>query len=307
MNQLEAMQIYLRVAELSSFTEAAQSLGLPKANVSTAVQQLESFLGTRLLHRTTRRVQMTHDGQAFYERGKDLLADFDELKTLFNSKQNQLRGRLRVDMPTTIARDLVIPNLPVFLREHPELEIELSSTDRRVDIVREGFDCVLRVGSLVDSTLIARPIGEYQLTNYAAPSYLARYGMPTSLTDLTHHQLIHYVPTLGGKSTGFEYRETIGEKSEMIEKTIAMKGALTVNNVDAYVGACLAGLGIIQNPEPTMREHIAAGRLVEILPDYRPAPMPVSLIYANRRHLPKRAQVFMTWLTEIMQPRLKIV
>ena len=304
MNQLEAMQIYLRVAELSSFTDAADSLGLPKANVSTAVQQLESYLGTRLLHRTTRRVQMTHDGHAFYERGKDLLADFDELKTLFNNKQNQLRGRLRVDMPTSIARDLVIPNLPAFLGEHPELEIELSSTDRRVDIVREGFDCVLRVGSLVDSTLIARPIGEYQLINYASPSYLARYGTPTSLADLTHHQLIHYVPTLGGKSTGFEYREILGEKSDMIEKTIAMQGALTVNNVDAYVGACLAGLGIIQNPEPAMREHIAAGRLVEILPEYRPAPMPVSLIYANRRHLPKRAQVFMTWLTDLMKPRL---
>lgn len=302
MNQLEAMQIYLRVAELSSFTDAADSLGLPKANVSTAVQQLESFLGTRLLHRTTRRVQMTHDGHAFYERGKDLLADFDELKTLFHSTQNQLRGRLRVDMPTSIARDLVLPNLPTFLREHPELEIELSSTDRRVDIVREGFDCVLRVGSLVDSTLIARPIGEYQLINCASPSYLARYGTPTSLSDLATHQLVNYVPTLGGKSSGFEYRETMGDKS--IEKTITMQGALTVNNTDAYTSACLAGLGIIQSPEPPMREHIAAGRLVEILPEYRPAPMPVSLVYANRRHLPKRTQVFMTWLTDLVKPRL---
>lgn len=304
MNQIEAIQIYLRVAELSSFTDAADSLGLPKANVSTAIQQLESYLGTRLLHRTTRRVQMTHDGQAFYERSKDLLADFDELKTLFNNTQNQLRGRLRVDMPTVLARELVIPKLPEFLREHPQLEIELSSTDRRVDIVREGFDCVLRVGSLVDSSLIARTIGEYQLINCASPDYLARFGVPQSLADLEHHQLIHYVPTLGGKSNGFEYREITNEKSEPIEKTIAMQGALAVNNVDAYTGACLAGLGIIQSPEPGMRDHIAAGRLVEILPDYRPAPMPVSLIYANRRHLPKRAQVFMTWLTELVKPRL---
>jgi DNA-binding transcriptional LysR family regulator len=302
MNQLEAMQIYLRVAELSSFTDAADSLGLPKANVSTAVQQLESFLGTRLLHRTTRRVQMTHDGQAFYERGKDLLADFDELTTLFNSKQNQLRGRLRVDMPTVIARDLVLPHLPDFLREHPEVEIELSSTDRRVDIVREGFDCVLRVGNLVDSTLIARPVGEYQLINCASPAYLARHGTPTSLADLAAHKLVDYVPTLGGKSGGFEYCEIIGDKS--IQKSITMQRALTVNNTDAYTGACLAGLGIIQSPEPGMRDYIATGRLIEILPDYRPAPMPVSLIYANRRHLPKRTQVFMSWLTELVKPRL---
>lgn len=320
MNQLEAMQIYLRVAELSSFTDAADSLGLPKANVSTAVQQLESFLGTRLLHRTTRRVQMTHDGQAFYERGKDLLADFDELKTLFHNTQHQLRGRLRVDMPTVIARDLVLPHLPDFLREHPELEIELSSTDRRVDVVREGFDCVLRVGNLVDSTLIARPIGEYELINCASPAYLARYGTPESLSDLANHKLVHYLPTLGGKPSGFEYcepfenresleqgdplghRKIIGDKST--EKTMAMPGALTVNNTDAYTGACLAGLGIIQSPEPGMRDYIAAGQLVEILPDYRPAPMPVSLVYANRRHLPKRVQVFMAWLTDIVQPRL---
>jgi DNA-binding transcriptional LysR family regulator len=308
MNQLEAMQIYLRVAELSSFTDAADSLGLPKANVSTAVQQLETFLGTRLLHRTTRRVQMTHDGQAFYERGKDLLADFDELKTLFNSKQNQLRGRLRVDMPTIIARDLVLPHLPEFLLEHPELEIELSCTDRRVDVVREGFDCVLRVGSLVDSTLIARPIGEYQLINCASPAYLARHGTPTSLADLANHKLVHYVPSLGGKSNGFEYREAFGYRDhggeKSIDKTIAMPGALTVNNTDAYTGACLAGLGIIQSPEPGMRDYIATGQLIEILPDYRPTPMPVSLIYANRRHLPKRAQVFMLWLTELVKPRL---
>jgi DNA-binding transcriptional LysR family regulator len=304
MNQLEVMQIYLRVAELSSFTEAADSLGLAKANVSMAVQQLESFLGTRLLHRTTRRVQMTHDGLAFYERGKDLLADFDELKTLFSSKQNQLSGRLRVDMPTVLARDLVIPKLPEFLREHPQLEIELSSTDRRVDIVREGFDCVLRVGSLVDSSLIARNIGEYQLINCASPDYLARFGTPQSLIDLENHHLIHYVPTLGGRSTGFEYCENAGEKSASIEKSIAMQGVLTVNNVDAYTGACLAGMGIIQSPEPGMRDYIAAGQLVEILPNYRPAPMPVSLIYANRRHLPKRVQVFMAWLTELVKPRL---
>lgn len=300
MNQLEAIQVYLRVAELASFTEAAGSLGLAKANVSSAVQQLESMLGTRLLHRTTRRVQMTHDGQAFYERSKDLLADFDELKTLFNNQQNQLRGRLRVDMPTAMARGLVIPALPNFLREHPHLEIELSSTDRRVDVVREGFDCVVRVGTLLDSSLVARPIGEYQLINCVSPSYIATYGIPQSLEDLAQHKLVHYVSVLGGKSYGFEYVDELTSTTKYIE----MEGALIVNNADAYLSACLAGLGIIQLPEngATARPYIESGQLVEVLPQYRSAPMPVSLLYANRRHLPKRVQAFMNWMIEILKP-----
>ena len=300
MNQLDAINIYLRVAELASFTEAADSLGIAKANVSTAVQQLEAMLGTRLLHRTTRRVQMTHDGQAFYERSKDLLADFDELKTLFNHQQNQLRGRLRVDMPTAMARGLVIPALPDFLREHSHLEIELSSTDRRVDVVREGFDCVVRVGTLNDSSLVARPIGDYQLINCVSPRYIAAHGIPQSLADLARHNLVHYVSVLGGKSHGFEYVD----KLTSVTKYINMEGALIVINADAYLSACLAGLGIIQIPEngATVRPYLESGQLVEILPEYRSAPMPVSLIYANRRHLPKRVQAFMNWMIEILKP-----
>ncbi len=300
MKSLDAIQIYLRVAELGSFTEAANSLGLAKAKVSGAVQQLEVLLGTRLLHRTTRRVQMTHDGQAFYERGKDLLADFDELKTLFSSQQNQLRGRLRVDMPTAMARGLVIPALPQFLKEHPLLEIELSSTDRRVDVVREGFDCVVRVGTLQDSSLVARQIGEYQLINCASRSYIETHGVPHTLEDLAHHKLVHYVSVLGGKSNGFEYLDPLTSVTQYID----MQGALIVNNAEAYLSACLAGLGIIQVPEngATAKPYLDSGELVEVLPEYRSAPMPVSLIYANRRHLPKRVQAFMNWMIEILTP-----
>ena len=301
MNQLDAINIYLRVAELASFTEAADSLGMAKANVSTAVQQLEAMLGTRLLHRTTRRVQMTNDGQAFYERSKDLLADFDELKTLFKDQQ-QLRGRLRVDMPTAMARGLVIPALPQFLREHPHLEIELSSTDRRVDVVREGFDCVVRVGTLNDSSLVARPLGEYQLVNCVSPGYIEAYGIPQTLDDLAHHKLVHYVSVLGGKSHGFEYLDELTSVTKYIE----MKGAVIVNNADAYLSACLAGLGIIQVPEngATAKPYLDSGELIEILPTYRSAPMPVSMLYANRRHLPKRVRAFMNWMIEILKPTL---
>lgn len=295
MNRLEAMQIFVRVAELASFTRAAESLGLPKASASTAVQQLEAELGARLLHRTTRRVQMTHDGRAFYERSKDLLADMDELHSMFQQGEQWLRGRLRVDMPSAMAHDFVIPRLPEFLQLHPQLELELSSADRRVDLIREGFDCVLRVGALGDVNLVARPLGYLRMINCASPTYLRRFGTPRTLADLGSHQLVHYATTLGSKALGFEYPDGDGYR------TLAMAGALTVNSVEAYKAACLAGLGLIQAPEVGLRNLIAQGALVEVLPQWASEPMPVTLLYAQRRNLSKRVQVFMNWMAEILQ------
>ncbi|MBC7994164.1 MAG: LysR family transcriptional regulator [Rhizobacter sp.] len=294
MRTIEGLQIFVRVAELSSFTQAAEQLGLPKARVSTAVQQLESELGTRLLHRTTRRVQLTQDGQAFYERSKDVLADMDELQTMFQQGVQSLRGRLRVDMPTLIARDQIVPRLPQFLAEHPHIDIELSSTDRRVDLVREGFDCVLRVGPLIDSGLVARPLGELQQVNCASPAYLRQHGTPTTLHDLAAHRLIHYVPTLGGKPSGWEYQE------QGRTQTVAMAGGLTVNSTEAYQAACLAGLGLIQAPAAGVQSLIERGLLVKVMPQHRAPPLPVSLLYANRRNLPKRVQVFMAWVAQAL-------
>ncbi|AQW31170.1 LysR family transcriptional regulator [Ralstonia syzygii subsp. celebesensis] len=298
-NPLEAMQIFVRVAELASFTRAAESLGIPKPAASVAVQQLETLLGTRLLHRTTRKVQLTQDGRAFFERSQDLLADMEELQTMFRQSPQALRGRLRVDMPVGVARKIVIPALPAFLDAHPQLEIELSSTDRRVDLVREGFDCVLRIGTLGDSSLIARPLGQLPQMNCASPAYLARYGMPRSLDDLDHHRIVHYVQTLGTKAPGWEYR---------VDGRTAyrpMQGVVTVSTAESYEAACQAGLGMIQAPVSGLAPQIARGELVEVLPQYRPAPMPVSLVYPNRRNLPVRVQVFMTWVTEQLAPYLE--
>lgn len=298
MNKLEAMQIFVRVAELSSFTQAADSLGLPKASISVAVKQTEAWLGTRLLHRTTRKVQMTQDGQAFYERCKDVLADMDELQSLFQRGEEALGGRLRVDMPSGVARHQVLPRLDEFLQRHPRLELELSSTDRKVDIVREGFDCVLRVGGLGDSSLVARPLGRFRQLNCASPGYLARYGVPVSLEDLARHRLVHYVSTLGARPAGWECHDDDGSRY------LAMAGSVIVNNAEAYQAACLAGLGLIQAPESGVRHLLDRGELVEVLPAYRAAPMPVTLLYAHRRNLPRRAQVFMDWLAEVLAPHL---
>lgn len=311
MPSLDTLQIFVRVAELASFTQAAQQLGLPKASVSTAVQRLEAALGTRLLHRTTRRVQLTQDGQACFERCQDLLADLDELQTLFQPAPAGLRGRLRVDLPLRLARDMVMPLLPQFLAAHPGLEVELGSTDRRVDLVREGFDCVLRVGQLGqigpsgqpgqpgESSLVARPLGAMDMVNVASPAYLERHGVPQALDDLDGHQLVHYLPTLGQRSPGFEWQDPAGQVHFR-----PMAGALSVNNSEAYQAACLAGLGLIQVPRTGVLKELAEGRLRELLPQYRAAPMPVNLLVAHRRQLPRRVQVFMQWLADILAPRL---
>ena len=295
---LEAMQVFVRVAEQSSFTRAAESMGLLKATVSLAVQQLEASVGTRLLHRTTRKVQMTLDGRLYYERCKEVLSEVDSLQSMFQQSGQALRGRLRVDMPSGLARLCVIPRLPEFLNAHPQVEFELSTTDRLVDPVQEGFDCVLRVGAPRDPQLIVRPLGRLAFVNCASPDYLARRGTPETLADLAQHDLIDYVTTLGSKGLGFEYPDAGGYRC------LPMSGPVVVNSSDAYNAACLAGLGLTQAPEIGVREPLARGELVEVLPQYRPEPMPVSLLYAHRRNLPKRVRVFMDWMAAILGPVL---
>lgn len=293
MDRLEAMKIYVRVAELASFTKAADSLALPKASVSNYIQQLETLTGVRLLHRTTRKVQMTQDGITFYERCKDLLADVEDTQTMFQTGQTKITGRIRVDMPTGFAKNLVFPMLPQFSAKYPEIEFEISCTDRKVDLIREGFDCVVRVGNLVDSGLIARQLGKLEIINCVSPQYIKKYGTPKKLEDLAQHKLIYYVGTLGSKPDGFEYFD--GEKYKLYK----MNGAMTVNSTDAYQSACLAGYGIVQAPLVGLKSHLKNGTLIEVLPKLKAEPMPVSLIYPHRRHLARRVQLFMDWVQEI--------
>lgn len=296
MDSTNGMRIFVRVAELGSFTQAADSLGLSKASVSSAIRELEASVGARLLQRTTRKVQMTPDGLLFYERCRDMLAELDELQAMFQQDEAALAGRLRVDLPIGAARNIVIPALPAFLRAHPRLQLELSSTDRRVDAVREGFDCVLRVGRLESSSLVARPLGNFELVNCASPEYLAQHGMPHKPADLHAHWLVDYAPVLAGRPALFEYMEGGARRS------CEVPAAIAVNNSDAYQAACLAGLGIIQAPRAGMVELLAEGRLVQVLADYPAPPMPVTLLYPSRRHLSKRVRRFMDWLADIMQP-----
>ncbi|MEW5561695.1 LysR family transcriptional regulator [Enterobacter asburiae] len=295
MDKIHAMQLFIRVAELESFSRAADTLGLPKGSVSRQVQALENLLGIRLLHRTTRRVQLTQDGMVYYERAKDLLSNLDELDGMFQHDPTSISGRLRVDMPVGVARNLVIPKLPAFLQQYPGIELELSSSDRLVDVIREGFDCVVRVGILKDSGLVARPIGKLTVVNCASPDYLARFGYPETLDDLASHALVHYSTNLGVRPQGFEI--SVDNQTRWLKTG----GILTVNSTETYHAACLAGLGIIQVPRIGVKEALRSGKLVEILSQHRAEPMPVSLIYPHRRNLSRRVHLFMEWLTEILK------
>ena len=296
----DELRIFSRVADLASFSRAAEQLGLAKGHVSTSIQHLEARLGTRLLQRTTRSVHLTEDGKRFLDRCKELLIEAEQLQVMFQPASGGLTGRLRIDMPNILARDVIIPRLPEFLNAHPLLEIGISTTDRRVDLIQEGFDCILRVGVLGNSDLVARPIGLMQMSNAASPAYLSQYGVPKTLADLSQHRIVHYTPKLTSNDAGWEYFD----RANNAYKTLSMPAAVSVNGTDAYQAAALAGLGFIQAPMLGLQRLVDQGSLVLVLPEFTACPMPVSLLYANRRQLAPRVQAVMDWLTEILRPYL---
>lgn len=295
---LHALRIFCRVAALGSFTQAAQQLGLTKSRVSAAVQRLEVQLGTRLLQRTTRQVRLTSDGQQFLARCEAVLADAEQLQAMFQPAASGLRGRLRIDLPHALARELIIPRLPEFLAAHPLLEIGISTSDQRVDPVQDGFDCVLRIGTLASTELIARPLGAMAMCNLASPAYLAAHGTPRCLADLDRHSLVHYAGTLGLQGAGWEYRD--GAQT----RVHPMRCSLVVNGTDAYQAACLAGLGLIQAPRRGAQHLLDQGRLVAVLPEFTPAPMPVALLYPHRRQLAPRVAACLNWMAGVLAPQL---
>jgi len=298
MKNLDALIIFTRVAEITSFTRAAESLGIQKGRASAVVRELEHTIGVALLHRTTRSVRLTEDGRVFYSRASDLLAEAQELQSMFVGNGVPLRGKLRVDMPTELAQSIVVPALPQLMALHPELELELSSTDRRVDLVQEGFDCVIRLGPVVDETLIARPLGQLRMINAASPSYLARFGIPYTIDDLLSqgHQMVHYTRTFGSRLAGWEYPVADGYAS------LPLPGTMQFNNVQTYHEAGLAGIGLIQAGYSALAHHIERGALVEILPNLRPKPLAASLVVAHRRNLSQRVRAFMNWIEGVLDP-----
>ena len=290
MDRFDAMRIFTRIVELRSFTQAAHDLGYPKATVTHAIKQLEARLRVRLLQRTTRQVTPTLDGEAYYQRCVRLLADLEETESVFTSAAQQPAGKLRVDLHATLALHFVMPVLGQFCARHPLIELEIGMGDRLVDLVREGVDCVLRVGELGDSSMVARRVALLEQVTCASPVYLAAHGTPRSLADLDGHRAVNFFSAQTGKVWPFDFRLD-GQRH-----SVTLPGTVSVNNADAYHACCRAGMGLIQAPRYHLEQALATGELVEVLAPLRPDPLPVSVLYPHHRQLSPRVRVFADWV-----------
>jgi len=290
-DQVKAMKVFVRIYERSSFTLAADDLNLPRATLTHTLNQFEAWLGTRLLERSTRRVRPTLDGEAYYLRCVQLLAELEEAELAFRSVAP--KGRLRVDLHGTLAKYFVIPALPQFMARYPEVELSISEADRFVDLIAEGVDCVLRAGTLGDSALIGRRVATLRQVTCASPAYLRKYGEPKRLADLGEHRAVNYVSRTTTKLFPFEFMVD-GQVQE-----VTIEGALSVFGAEIYSASAVAGLGIIQCPHYRIAELINQGVMQEILTDTPPPPMPVSVLYPQNRHMSPRVRVFVDWLAEI--------
>jgi LysR family transcriptional regulator for bpeEF and oprC len=293
MNKLQAMEVFVQVVDAGSFTRAADTLHLPKATVSTLVQSLESSLSAKLLHRTTRLVTVTTDGAAFYERCVRILSDVRDAEESLSRTRLSPSGRLRVDVPTGLASEILIPALPAFFERYPDIVMELGSTDRPVDLVEEGVDCAIRGGELGDINLIARRVGVINFLTAASPGYLERYGTPGHPLELERHRCVNYFSAKTGKTYDWDFRRG----DERIQ--VAMPGIIALNDTNAYVHAGLAGLGIVQMTDYQILQHVAAGRLVQLLADWTSDPLPVHIIYPQNRHLSAKVRVFVEWVSDL--------
>ncbi|MDR3429558.1 LysR family transcriptional regulator [Silvimonas sp.] len=294
MDRIQAMQVFLKVAEFGSFTKAADWLHLPRATVSNAIQSLEKRLGAQLFQRTTRRVSLTQEGLLYQERCTRLVAELEETETLFSGATQQPTGVVQVDMPERMARFEVIPHLPDFFARYPDIQLRFGASDRFVDLVGEGVDCAVRVGPLADSTLMARRVGMIEQINCASRSYLEQYGTPQTLADLASHLAVNFHSSRAGRDLDWEYF-VAGEP-----RTLRMRSLISVSSSEAYVACCQAGLGLIQAPHAGLQELLASGELQEVLPQYRAAPLPVSVVYAQNRRLSARVRVFVDWVADIL-------
>jgi len=292
MDRFQAMQVFTRVVDANSFSRAADSLGLPRATVTTTIQNLEKLLQVRLLNRSTRRLSLTPDGASYYERCVRILADVEETEASLRHAASSPRGRLRVDVPASIGRQVLLPRLCEFHQRYPDVELVIGMTDRPVDMVADAVDCAIRKGELEDSSLVARRIGLVPCVTCASPEYLQRYGTPRSLDDLAQHYAVNYFHT-NDKVCPWDFMVD-GEPVEIKGNSV-----VSVNDADAYVTCGLQGFGLIQAPRYMVLPHLESGALREVLPQWQPAPMPISAVYLHNRHLSPKVRAFVDWVVEL--------
>jgi len=295
MDRFAAMQTFVRVVEAGTFTKAADLMDLPKATVTRLIQTLEAHLQTQLLNRTTRRVTVTADGAAYYERALRVLGEIDELESSMSHAKANPRGRLRIDVPASIGHMLLIPSLPAFHARYPDIQIDLGVSDRPVDLIGENVDCVVRGGEIVDQSLIARRIGEFHTIVCASPEYLKRHGTPQHPTELegTRHRVVHYFSHRTGKPYPFLFTKG-DEKIELTGSPV-----LSVNDSNATLAAGIAGLGVIRTATFMARKHIEAGTLVPLLLDWCGETIPIYVVYPPNKHLSTKLRVFVDWVADL--------
>ncbi|RON48115.1 LysR family transcriptional regulator [Pseudomonas frederiksbergensis] len=293
MDRLNAMRVFTRIVELGGFAKAADSLQMPRASVTILIKQLEAHLGVQLLQRTTRQISLTLDGAAYYPRCVRLLADLEETEAVFSAARHNPKGLLRVDMPAGIGRLIVIPALPQFTARYPLIELEISLNDRTVDLIREGVDCVLRGGSPLDDSLVARPLVMLDQVTCASPDYLQRHGVPECPADLQGHQMVEYFSATTGSRFGLEF--VIDGQVQAVN----LPRQVSVNSADGYMAACEAGYGLVQAPYYHVARQLSEGRLCEVLRDAPPPGMPLTALYPPHRQLSRRVRVFVDWLVEL--------
>lgn len=289
MDHIRSMQVFSRICEVRSFARVAGDFGLARSTVTEIVKQLEERLGTSLLYRTTRVVRPTQDGEAYYQRCAEILSRIDEADSAFATAVPQ--GILRIEVHGILARHFLLPALPDFRARYPDLDIHISEGDRLVDLVREGVDCSLRVGTPEDSDMIVRKVAELSEITCASPAYLAQYGTPHSLDDLDGHVMVGFRSSVRDSVIPLDFVLPDGRID-----TRMLPAPIVVNGAETYAECGRKGMGLIQRPLYGAIDDINTGRMVEVLADTRPVPSPVSVLYRRDRHLSARVRVFIDWV-----------
>jgi LysR family transcriptional regulator for bpeEF and oprC len=293
MGRLEAIKIFTRVAESNSFSKTADAMDIPRGSVSRTIQSLEEQLGVRLLSRSTRQVHLTEAGKLYYERCVRVLSDLSEIEGELTSMRTQPNGTVRIDTSATIAKVLIVPLLDDFFARYPDIDIRIGIADRNIDLIQEGVDCVLRMGALEESSLVAKRIGSAKLVTCAAPQYLQIRGTPVSLANLTDHCAVNYTSARTGRLLPFEF----DQDGQIVKLTL--KSRLVVNEGNAYIDAGVRGYGIIQPSRCLVAELLNQGLLREIMTEYRSPPIPLSLVFSHRKHISSATRAFAEWITEL--------
>ena len=294
MDQLLAIRAFSRVVEAGNFTKAADSLRMPKATVSKLVRALEAHLGVQLLSRTTRRVAVTPEGAAYYEKGARVMKELEDIDASFSAAKGRPRGHLRVDVGSSVASRLLLPALPRFLERYPEIRIDFGVSDREIDLIADNVDCVIRGGPMTDMALISRTIGRASWVTCATPDYVERFGTPKHPRDLEkNHRVVNYVSARTGRV--FPMRFSDGQRS--IEVTA--RHVVGVNESNAHFAAGLAGLGVMQTFSFLARPAVDRGELVSLLARFQPPSYTFHLAYPPNRHVSTRLRVFIDWVAQL--------